>query len=191
MLPLITHYLFIVPDQNGNQSFPEILVGNFPFCQNRLMWLKDVRFDEHAQSLRKRFCADIFHARRLYGDPGLKIVSNCGCQEVTCKNKSNGVRFRVQNNSRPSANFRAITYIQQIKELHSLWEIGAITKEHYMKQRDILLEQMDKLNYDDTVKVLRTQICFRNVSVHACSYMDQYSMLVCMYNCMYKIIHSI
>jgi len=37
------------------------------------------------------------------------------------------------------------TYIQQFKELHSLWEIGAITKEHYLKQRDILLQQMEKL----------------------------------------------
>lgn len=43
------------------------------------------------------------------------------------------------------ANLRS-TYIQQIKELHSLWEIGAITKEHYLKQRDILLQQMEKLN---------------------------------------------
>ena len=60
MLPLMTHYLLIVPDQNGKQSFPEIFVGNFPFCQNRLIWLKDVWFNERAQSLRKRFCADIF-----------------------------------------------------------------------------------------------------------------------------------
>ena len=43
------------------------------------------------------------------------------------------------------ANLRS-TYIQQIKELHSLLEIGAITEEHHMKQRDTLLQQMDKLN---------------------------------------------
>ena len=38
------------------------------------------------------------------------------------------------------------TYIQQIKDLHSLVDIGAITNEHFVKQRDILLQQMDKLN---------------------------------------------
>ena len=43
------------------------------------------------------------------------------------------------------ANLRS-TYIQQNKELHSLLQIGAITEEHYMKQRDTLLRQMDQLN---------------------------------------------
>ena len=38
------------------------------------------------------------------------------------------------------------TYIKQIKELHDLLEVGAITQEHFTKQRDNLLEQMDKLN---------------------------------------------
>ncbi len=38
------------------------------------------------------------------------------------------------------------TYIQQIKDLHSLVDIGAISNEHFVKQRDILLQQMDKLN---------------------------------------------
>ena len=37
------------------------------------------------------------------------------------------------------------TYIQQIKELHSLQELGAITGEHFTKQRDILLEQMTQM----------------------------------------------
>ena len=34
------------------------------------------------------------------------------------------------------------TYIQQIKELDDLQEMGAITADHFIKQRDILLEQM-------------------------------------------------
>jgi len=38
------------------------------------------------------------------------------------------------------------TYIQQIKDLHSLVDIGAISNEHFVKQRDVLLQQMDKLN---------------------------------------------
>ena len=38
------------------------------------------------------------------------------------------------------------TYIQQIKELHSLLELGAIDNDHFTKQRDVLLQQMDKLN---------------------------------------------
>ena len=38
------------------------------------------------------------------------------------------------------------TYIKLIKELHDLLEVGAITQEHFTKQRDSLLEQMDKLN---------------------------------------------
>ena len=37
------------------------------------------------------------------------------------------------------------TYIQQIKELHTLQELGAITGDHFIKQRDILLEQMTKM----------------------------------------------
>ena len=36
------------------------------------------------------------------------------------------------------------TYIKQIKELHDLLEMGAITQEHFTKQRDSLLEQIDK-----------------------------------------------
>ncbi len=44
-----------------------------------------------------------------------------------------------------SAQLRS-TYIQQIKDLHSLVDIGAISNEHFIKQRDILLQQMDKLN---------------------------------------------
>lgn len=43
------------------------------------------------------------------------------------------------------ANLRS-TYIQQIKELHNLMEIGAIDNEHFIEQRDVLLKQMDKLN---------------------------------------------
>lgn len=38
------------------------------------------------------------------------------------------------------------TYINQIKELHSLVEIGALTTEQYEVQRDSILQQMDKLN---------------------------------------------
>ena len=38
------------------------------------------------------------------------------------------------------------TYIQQIKELHGLLEVGAITNDHFIKQRDSLLQQMDELN---------------------------------------------
>ena len=38
------------------------------------------------------------------------------------------------------------TYIKQTKELHDLLEVGAITQEHFTKQRDSLLKQMDKLN---------------------------------------------
>ena len=38
------------------------------------------------------------------------------------------------------------TYIKLIKELHDLLEVGAITQEHFTKQRDSLLEQMDKPN---------------------------------------------
>lgn len=38
------------------------------------------------------------------------------------------------------------TYIKQIKELHSLIEIGAISSDDFKKQRDIILEQMNKLN---------------------------------------------
>ena len=38
------------------------------------------------------------------------------------------------------------TYIQQIKDLHSLVDIGAISNEDFVKQRDTLLQQMDKLN---------------------------------------------
>ena len=38
------------------------------------------------------------------------------------------------------------TYIKQIKELHDLLEVGAIAAEHFEKQRDTLLAQMDRLN---------------------------------------------
>lgn len=39
------------------------------------------------------------------------------------------------------------TYIQQIKELlHGLLEVGAITNDHFVKQRDCLLRQMDELS---------------------------------------------
>jgi hypothetical protein len=38
------------------------------------------------------------------------------------------------------------TYIQQIKELHGLLDIGAITNDHFVKQRDCLLQEMDKLS---------------------------------------------
>ena len=38
------------------------------------------------------------------------------------------------------------TYIQQIKELHGLLEVGAITNDHFVKQRDCLLHRMDGLN---------------------------------------------
>ena len=38
------------------------------------------------------------------------------------------------------------TYIQQIKELHGLLELGAITNDHFVKQRDCLLQEMDKLS---------------------------------------------
>lgn len=37
------------------------------------------------------------------------------------------------------------TYIKQIKELHSLFEIGAITETDYQKQKKVILDQMDKL----------------------------------------------
>lgn len=37
------------------------------------------------------------------------------------------------------------TYIQQIKELHSPQTVGAISNEDFIKQRDILLEQMSKM----------------------------------------------
>ena len=37
------------------------------------------------------------------------------------------------------------TYIQQIKELHSLQTVGAISNEDFIKQRDILLAQMSKM----------------------------------------------
>ena len=37
------------------------------------------------------------------------------------------------------------TYIQQIKELHDLETCGAITNDHFVKQRDLLLEQMTKI----------------------------------------------
>ena len=40
------------------------------------------------------------------------------------------------------------TYIQQIKDLHCLLEMGAITNDHFVKQRDTLLEQMNKLTSD-------------------------------------------
>ena len=36
------------------------------------------------------------------------------------------------------------TYIQQIKELHSLQEVGAIARDDFVKQRDVLLAQMNK-----------------------------------------------
>ena len=39
-----------------------------------------------------------------------------------------------------------MTYITQIKELHSLVEIGALTPEQYEDQRDSILQQMDRLN---------------------------------------------
>ena len=38
------------------------------------------------------------------------------------------------------------TYITQIKELHSLLEIEAVTPEWYEEQRDSIIQQMDKLN---------------------------------------------
>ena len=44
-----------------------------------------------------------------------------------------------------SAQLRS-TYIKQIKELHDLLEVGAITTDHFAKQRDTLLVQMDTLN---------------------------------------------
>ena len=37
------------------------------------------------------------------------------------------------------------TYIKQIKELHSLFEIGAITEADFQKQKLVILDQMDKL----------------------------------------------
>ena len=37
------------------------------------------------------------------------------------------------------------TYIQQIKELHDLQTCGAITSDHFTKQRDLLLDQMSKI----------------------------------------------
>ena len=37
------------------------------------------------------------------------------------------------------------TYIQQIKELHSLQTVGAISNDDFIKQRDILLAQMSKM----------------------------------------------
>ena len=39
-----------------------------------------------------------------------------------------------------------MTYITQIKKLHSLVEIGALTPEQYEEQRDSTLQQMDRLN---------------------------------------------
>ena len=42
------------------------------------------------------------------------------------------------------ANLRS-TYIQQIIDLHSLKEAGAISEDHFVKQRDVLLSNMDKL----------------------------------------------
>lgn len=41
------------------------------------------------------------------------------------------------------------TYISQIKELHSLVEIGALTSEQYNSQRDSILTLMDELNPKD------------------------------------------
>ena len=38
------------------------------------------------------------------------------------------------------------TYIQQIKELHDLMEIGAIDNVLFIRQRNVLLQQMDELN---------------------------------------------
>lgn len=38
------------------------------------------------------------------------------------------------------------TYIAQIKELHSLAELGGITTHQYEEQRDCILKQMDRLN---------------------------------------------
>ena len=38
------------------------------------------------------------------------------------------------------------TYIQQIKELHDLMEIGAIDNVHFIRQRNVLLQQMDELS---------------------------------------------
>ena len=43
-----------------------------------------------------------------------------------------------------AANLKS-TYIQQIKELHSLQQVGAITSDDFVKQRDILLAQMTKM----------------------------------------------
>ena len=34
------------------------------------------------------------------------------------------------------------TYIQQIKDLHSLKEAGAISDDHFVKQRDVLLSKL-------------------------------------------------
>ena len=38
------------------------------------------------------------------------------------------------------------TYTQQIKDLHSVVDIGATLNEDFVEQRDILLQQMNKLN---------------------------------------------
>lgn len=37
------------------------------------------------------------------------------------------------------------TYIKQIRELHSLLDIGAITEADFQKQKKVILDQMDKL----------------------------------------------
>ena len=55
----------------------------------------------------------------------------------------------MENSSAPITPVRAAdlksTYIKQIKELHSLVDIGAITQADFQKQKQVILDQMDKL----------------------------------------------
>ena len=80
------------------------------------------------------------------GQVGKKAAcSNVSSQQPASPTSSHSQPTGLSLTPGKTAELRS-TYIKQIKELHDLLEMGAITQEHFTKQRDSLLEQMDKLN---------------------------------------------
>lgn len=71
-------------------------------------------------------------------------ASTAGTQSTSTSTESEGTPESTLSLTPQKAAQLKSTYIQQIKELHTL-QLGAITGDHFTKQRDILLEQMTKM----------------------------------------------
>ena len=81
-------------------------------------------------------------------------ISLAAALQPPCSESSNNSAHKSAGSSTPpqrESRSPVITpvraaYITQIKELHSLVEIGALTPEQYEDQWDSILQQMDRLN---------------------------------------------